>query len=408
MLRFCLASLVLCFAVLSASAENVRWNNSLSFSGGGIWTIRIPLAIENGTTAPIEGKPIKVQLPETVKPPVVREIRITKEDGQEVIFSVFNAKNERVFDGELAKDSYLMIPADCDPGKKTVYFLYYGNEKAEVVPDYLEAGGAFSNGDFEEGGGALPLHWVSDRNDAAHQNLWVNENPKSGKKCMKTVIKDGEAPSWFAVRQTIFYPIVPGGKYKFSGWVRSENVKGRTGWFVHIGNSTRGDIVNRVLTPEPPSAEWKEITIELTAPENADRATVGTVLYGTGTAWFDNVSFERIDKEKTLQFAVGEPEIIPYKVYEAEKEFAVLDENDYLCRSTFRIINDSDKPLENAVVLMTLRGALAHGLRGTMKDVTLVMGSGAEQKNIPVNILDAANHRLSARISVPAKAVQYL
>ena len=41
---------------------------------------------------------------------------------------------------------------------------------------------------------------------------------------------------------------------------------------------------------------WKEVVAEFTAPAEADRADLGTVLYGTGTAWFDDVSLECLDR----------------------------------------------------------------------------------------------------------------
>ena len=38
--------------------------------------------------------------------------------------------------------------------------------------------------------------------------------------------------------------------------------------------------------------DWKQVEAEFTAPADADRLDLGTVLHGTGTAWFDNAVLE--------------------------------------------------------------------------------------------------------------------
>ncbi|MCL2709435.1 MAG: DUF4091 domain-containing protein, partial [Planctomycetaceae bacterium] len=85
---------------------------------------------------------------------------------------------------------------------------------------------------------------------------------------------------------------------------------------------------------------------------------------------------------------------------ETEWEHRLQEGWDYLCRSTFRIINPTDAALENVPVLMTLRGTQAHGLLGPLTDLTLADGS-------PVTWLDEENFRLTCNISVPAKTVKY-
>ena len=47
-----------------------------------------------------------------------------------------------------------------------------------------------------------------------------------------------------------------------------------------------------VLSACNPALNWREVRFEFTAPDGALNATIGTVLHGTGTAWFDDVSLE--------------------------------------------------------------------------------------------------------------------
>ena len=100
------------------------------------------------------------------------------------------------------------------------------------------------------------------------------------------------------------------------------------------------------------------------------------------------------------RFELGVVENIPFNIISAETDWRQIDKGDYLCRGTFRVINTTDAALDNVPVLMTLRGTQAHGLLGTLTDLSLADGS-------PVTLLDPENFRLSCKISVPAKTAKY-
>lgn len=418
MKRILLTVLFFVFGTFSF-AEEVAWSTSLVFDGGGVWTYRIPVSVENRTEIPMSGQPTCIRLEKLINNLPnnitinVNEIRVTNEKNQELLFGVYSVSGKQLLTGSLPQDANIVIPVDCEPHKTADFFIYFGNEKAEVVPDYLENKTNFFNGDLELGDSEIPDAWNTDPNDENRQNFWISEDsgnngtvkPYSGTKMLKTVIKQGTESSWFAVRQNGF-SVTGGAKYRFSAWVRGENVEGRAGWFIHVGNEKNTQLINSVREAGNGTFDWKEIVFEFTAPPESEIATIGTVLYGTGTAWFDNVSLE-IFLDKSIvdtmpNIHVGEIQNIPYKIIAANP--AWLDTNkDYLCRSTFRIINTSDKPMNNAPVLMTLQGTLAHGLLGTLTDLFL----DEEGKRIPVTLLDTENQRISARITVPAKTVKY-
>ncbi|MDR0337793.1 MAG: DUF4091 domain-containing protein [Planctomycetaceae bacterium] len=444
MKQILLAVLLCVFGIFSVAnfsiAEETAWSTSLVFDGGGDWTYRIPVSIENRTETPLLGKPISVPFNNIVNNIDfkninlnIEEIRVTSEKGQELLFAVYSASGKQLLTGSFPQDGNLTIPVECEAGKTATFFVYFGNEKAKIVPDYLETKPDFFNGDFEYGNDNMPDGWNADPNDNTRQHFWIsdesekksaekigepsNQNfgnvsdsktlvkPHSGTKMLKTVIKSGAEPSWFAVRQSGF-PVIGGTKYRFSAWVRGENVAGKAGWFLHVGNEKNAQIINSVRDAGNGTFDWREITFEFTAPPEAVSATIGTVLYGTGTAWFDDVSFEKLTTDIVPNIHIGKIQNSPYKIISADSvdtEIVSKIDNNYICRSIFRIINTSDKPMNNVPVLMTLRGTLAHGLLGTLTDLFL----DDTGNRIPVTLLDAENQQISAQITVPAKTVKY-
>ncbi len=77
--------------------------------------------------------------------------------------------------------------------------------------------------------------------------------------------------------------------------MRTQNVQGFAGWYLHVGNRQKPLMLAPTLSGGEGSYDWKEVTAEFTAPADADLADLGTVLRGTGTAWFDLVSLECLE-----------------------------------------------------------------------------------------------------------------
>ncbi len=414
---FFLACSIFLTHLLTIFAVAADWPTNLVWSGGGLWTKRLPVSVENIAKTPFLGKPVAVKIPPSIQQNIqqntqqnisAKELRVTKSDGTELVY------------GLTPDGTTLLIPVEADPGRKAEFFVYFGNEKAETVPDMLDAKPGLLNGDVETGEGRCPEGWFMDADTPTSQNSWVeavpNSGPKSGKKCLKTAVEKGTASSWTATRQGGI-PVVGGAKYRFKAWVRGESVEGRAGWFLHVGNEKNSQLVNQVIGDGKGTFDWKEISSEFTAPIEAESMMIGTVLYGTGTAWFDAASVERIDTDNTATaeptIIVGDVEDIPFNIIPAETawpdfekpesvkpEYRLNNGTNYLCRSTFRIVNASDKAMDGVPVLLTLRGTQAHGLLGPLTDLKLDDGS-------PVIMLDAENFRATCNISIPAKTAKY-
>ncbi|HOM16805.1 MAG TPA: DUF4091 domain-containing protein, partial [Thermoguttaceae bacterium] len=162
------------------------------------------------------------------------------------------------------------------------------------------------NGDVEQGEGDTPTGWVHDRPDSQHRTEWTTENPRSGRRCLKTVVADGAPPSWIATRQSNI-SVHPGGRYRFRAWVRAEGVKGYAGWYLHLGNSQQPMISAPMLNAGGGTYDWKQVELEFQVPAGADRLSLGTVLWGTGTAWFDLAELECLDMPG-FELEVSRPE----------------------------------------------------------------------------------------------------
>ncbi|MDO5565858.1 MAG: DUF4091 domain-containing protein, partial [Planctomycetia bacterium] len=142
---------------------------------------------------------------------------------------------------------------------------------------------------------------------------WSSEKPYEGKKCVKVVVNPGGVPSWISARQGGIR-VKSGAKYRFSAWVKGENVIGGSGWYVHVGNHKK----EMMISPSDMSAkgtfDWRKVEFVFEVPDQADLMSFGTVLRGTGTAWFDAVSFELLTAAETIDWAVsvGKVETTPY------------------------------------------------------------------------------------------------
>ena len=220
-----------------------------------------------------------------------QSIRVCDDAGTEMLFALANPLGDRITAGSVAAGSTLTIPAECAAKSQAFYWVYFDNPAAMEVPDFLAVRRDLVNGDVEQGEGNEPVGWNHDAPDSQHRASWSTEHPKSGQRCLKTVVVPGAKATWIASRQSGI-EIVGGARYRMKAWVKADHVQGNAGWYLHVGNATQSMLASPMLQGGGGTYDWKEVTVEFTAPVDADRADMGTVLRGTGTAWFDLVSLE--------------------------------------------------------------------------------------------------------------------
>ncbi|MCL2117712.1 MAG: carbohydrate binding domain-containing protein, partial [Planctomycetaceae bacterium] len=424
LLFFCIVLLLRAHAF----ADQPPWHTSLFFSGGGIWENRIPMDFENRGTTELAGLPVAVPLP-GLPASETDKLRVVRADGQEVIYGTgwqLGQKSEEN-EGMYHVDTVLYVPIDAKPGETVRYYVYTnltGTSDWRRVPlpeqEILNYKAGIENGNFDQPSGIAPDatridegepdSWKFDEQDAAHQIFWSHENPHSGTCCVKTVVAEGAEPTWIAARQDRIL-IRPGAKYRFSGWVRGENINGTAGWYIHVGPDGEPFTISPMATTNERNFDWKKIEVEFTAPQNALVAEVGTVLRGTGTAWYDDVQLELLDaSESTVAVTVGESERCPLRVYpdsDNSRGWSSGDNyshpNGYECRSTFCIVNDSETAIDSPSVMFDLRGSFAHGRVGLPTDI-LVQGS--DRSRVPGKLIDPIQRQVMATLtSIPPRSI---
>lgn len=342
------------FVCVVLTALSFVWSqppwHQLYLDGGGYWKGRIRLEVENLTSQDVKGGTIRIKVgPNPGELNLVGEeakaLRVCDEEGRELLFDILSSAGRSKRSGELTKGDVLLLPVEVKAGERKGYFVYYGNKDAWGVPDFWK--GELYNGGFEIGKDS-PEDWSAVETDAYHQVFWVRENPHSGRYCVKTVVREGASPSWVKHQQTNI-PIVEGRRYILRAWVKARDVKGTAGWFIHVFGA-KGWLINQVLNAGGGTYDWKEITYEFVAPESATHATIGTVLYGTGTAWFDDVSLQPTEPmENLLRIAVGgreEMRLREIKSGSKEKGASFFQE--------IKVRNFSNSPKEGVLISLEL------------------------------------------------------
>jgi hypothetical protein len=302
--RHCCTSglLVLLFAALASDLATGAWHHPLYLDGGRWWGQRIAVRVVNDSDRDLAGFPVEFAVGEEtgqlkLKGQPVESVRVCTECGAEVLFAAYGFDGGRLERGRLPEGSRLVIPVECPQRSSTAYYIYFDNPSAGCVPDFLQQRSHLINGDLEFGTEGTPAGWTHDHPDSQHRATWTTDDPQSGARCLKTVVEKGAEPTWIATRQGGI-AVVGGARYRMRAWVRGKNVRGFAGWYLHVGNAQQPMMTAPMLTAGEGTFDWRRVEAEFTVPGAADEVSLGTVLRGTGTAWFDNISFQRLSPGK--------------------------------------------------------------------------------------------------------------
>ena len=318
-LMILILSLILVRSSVLTAAEKAP---KLCIAGGGTWAKSLEISLTNPSAADWKDKIIEIPVRGTIDAPkenalplagqLAQSVRFCDADGVEFIFNIIDSEKKDLHRGVIPNDSTLIIPVNC-PAKKTVSCkIFFDNPKAWVIPDWLKSQGGITNLDFEEGKDLNVFGWSLDAGDQKSKLSWSSEKPFSGKKCVKCEVAADAEPSWIAARQNNI-ALVSGAKYQFVAWVRAKDVKGSCGWFLHIGNNEKPMILAPMLYSGTGTYDWKKVEYSFTVPDKCDKITFGTVLRGTGTAWYDAVELKRIG-QKSEEFVLKIDSIKKYEL----------------------------------------------------------------------------------------------
>lgn len=286
------------------------WPNTLACPGGGYWHTRVPVTVRNAGTGPAQGLTVELEVGHIpgkldLAGQDVRALRVADAAGNEFLFDVVARSGAPKRTGELAEGDTLVFPVECPARGQTLYFVYADSPQAWEVPDFIGGAAAFSNGGFEQGD-AAPLAWHKAEDDDRHRLSWATDSPRSGKRCGRCDVAPGAEPSWVKwVQEGV--RVLPDADYLLQGWVKAKGVKGAAGLFVHV-HATKPMVINKVASAGEGTYEWRKVEIVFHTPPDARSATIGTVLRGTGAAWYDDVALIRSSRETPLRAEAGKPQ----------------------------------------------------------------------------------------------------
>lgn len=298
--------IVACMGVgLVAGGQAVPWHEHLSYPGDGYWTVRVPVEVENRSDLPLAGTPVALRIQagdgaDSLSGEPAESLRVVTAGGTELLFDVLTSGGARKGAGALEPGDEIVVPVEAEAGARAVLYLYAGNPRAWRPMDELRA--VLANPGFESADG-----WETVSVDAAHRMTIQDGGAHTGARCARSDVDPGAESTWVKFAQSGL-PVAPGQRYRFTAWVKAENVAGKAGWFVHV-NGDRPQMVNQ-LAGWDGAFDWREVVLEFEAPEGSRSFTCGTVLYGTGTAWYDDARLERVSEDTRLAVSVGAAERI--------------------------------------------------------------------------------------------------
>ena len=366
-----LAALSLTCAVWAAD-----WHHALYLGNDGLWRQRVRIEVRNDMAREAEGQPVFLRIGNrsgevAIAGSPAEAVRVCDAKGVEMLYSITGPQGELVTRGPVPQGGTLALPAECPANSSAFYYVYFDNPAAWGVPDFLHASMGVSNGGLEQGTGVAPAGWRHDGGDDEHRAFWVTENPHSGKRCLKTVVAEGAQHTWIATRQRGIH-IVGGAKYVMRAWVKAENVEGYAGWYIHMGNKDKPMIIAPMLSGGGGTYGWKEVSAEIVAPKEASTSNLGTVLRGTGTAWFDDVTLECQEPSK-LAATASRPERLDAREVGADAKWYDDNPRDDLhweYRAAVKVVNLSDQPTGSRLVAVDM-ATLGSRLRGRINDDAL-------------------------------------
>ncbi len=115
------------------------------------------------------------------------------------------------------------------------------------------------------------------------------EDGRTGKRCVRIASKSGGDVAWFRTARVEPYSV-----YRLSGWIKTEHVQATSGegalLNLHYGPSAKTQAVTG-------TTDWTQVSVEFKTGET-ETITINCLFGGwgqaTGTAWYDDLSLERI------------------------------------------------------------------------------------------------------------------
>jgi len=135
-----LSFLLVMDTVYGQTDESLHWCKSLSYNGGGYWTVRVPVAVKNNSNKVLKGEQVRITISEVDGTAAmigksVAGLRIANNSSVEFRFELENSGHQRKRSGLLMAGDIITLPVEAEVDSTVVIFLYSGNPRAWLPPD---------------------------------------------------------------------------------------------------------------------------------------------------------------------------------------------------------------------------------------------------------------------------------
>lgn len=245
--------------------------------------------------------------------------------------------------------SQLALPDVLRPDLFDLLVLPYGprfpREAAEALRQYLRDGGRFIsvggyafdeayfaspaseaqqlvNGGFEEAGdGDLPAGWAINqaRPDVSFRR--VTDLKRTGQAALEISVGPSAPVNWYILRQRID-KLDKTARYELSGWIRVADIRDGPGGYLAVDfYRESGERISFVQTEIlAKTDDWRRVAVSFSVPEQTAYMSVNCLLYGRGTAWFDDVELRATPPSLNTRHAVPRD-----KLHTSDDQIPVFD-----------------------------------------------------------------------------------
>ncbi len=352
---------LVCSSLLVVLGLSLHARNDLWLGRGGTWNAHVPVTVANPSDAEWKGRTVAIPVG-TAAGQVslvgarIEELRLVDARGVQLEYGVWSADKGRLLTtGAVPENALFTIPVCAAARGKADYKIYFDNPQAWGLADFWKQRPfGLVNGGFERiDANGVPSGWRIYGTNAQHR-LSVVSGGVSGR-CIYAEADDGAKNNWFCYAQDGI-PVSPGAKVTLRVKIRGERVQGNAGWYVHAGNNKKEDILNSVFRGFDGTFGWKTLETCVTIPADCERMTVGSVLWGSGRAWYDDLEVKVEEAQATKPVvSVGET-VRP--VRHAIGVAADWPDAGWAYRVPVRILNDAETAVTSVLAAFPLQEAL--------------------------------------------------
>ena len=158
-------------------------------------------------------------------------------------------------------------------------------------------------------GSKIPEGWYAAGSNPAEYTMGTDNSVHYSGNSSAFIKSDSPKKNQFGtLMQTISADKFTGKRIRLTGYIKSENVTGRSGMWMRIdgvgGKQLEFDnMQNRAVRG---TTDWKQYSIVLDVPDNSASINFGVLVGGDGEVWFDDLKLEEVGKDVAVTNLIKE------------------------------------------------------------------------------------------------------